>query len=299
LFSHLIFWPWFVGLIFLITGVTLDQLRVTGTSALDRLIALGPAFFAAPLAVFGTEHLVGARFLMNMVPEYMPGRLFWAYFVGVALLCAATSIILRRYISLAAALLGLTFFFFVLLLHIHTVALKPNDRFAWTVALRDMAFGGAAWVLAGCRSPNWRESVALIAIGRIAMAIALLFFGIQNILNPLFAPGVPLEKTMPAFVALPLLWSYLIGASLFVTGIAIASRKHDRTAAAWTGVLITLAVLLIYAPFLWTAAQPAQMTEAINYVADTLLFAGALLIVAEASTATHAEPPLKAYAASS
>src|SRR6185436_15464576 len=44
-----------------------------------------PAFFAVAMAIFGADHMVAAEFVAIIVPEWMPWRLFWAYFVGFAL----------------------------------------------------------------------------------------------------------------------------------------------------------------------------------------------------------------------
>jgi hypothetical protein len=41
-------------------------------------------FFAVPLAVFGAEHFASAKSIMLLVPSWIPGPLFWTYFVGVA-----------------------------------------------------------------------------------------------------------------------------------------------------------------------------------------------------------------------
>ena len=55
-----------------------------------------------------------------------------------------------------------------------------------------------------------------------------------------------------------------------------------RTAATWLGLLLMLLTALIYAPILATAVQSSEMIEGMNYVADTLLFAGTVLPLAEA-----------------
>jgi hypothetical protein len=43
---------------------------------------------------------------------------------------------------------------------------------------------------------------------------------------------------------------------------------------------MAILTLLLYVPILAMASQPSQINEGINYVADTLLFAGAALLVA-------------------
>ena len=282
MFTRFIFWPWFTGLIFFIGGLLLIRRNLAAAPWLDKLIVWGPVFYAVPLAVFAAEHLAGARFLMQVVPTWIPARLFWAYFVGLALLAAAISIVFDRYVGLSGRLLGIMFFLFVLLIHVPRLFANLSDRISWTVVLRDIAFGGAAWALAGSRSPGWRLSGALITTGRFCIAIPMIFFGVEYFLHPNSAPGVPLEKLTPPWVPLGAFWGYLTGAVLLVAGVALLANWKGRIAATWAGLLIALEVLFIYLPLLPLAAQPSQMNEATNYIGDTLLFAGTILLLAGA-----------------
>jgi len=81
-----IFWLWFAGSIFLLAGLFAVRKELTLSHGLDKLAVLGPVFVAAPLALFGAEHFVAARFIVQAVPAWMPWRMFWVYFVGAALL---------------------------------------------------------------------------------------------------------------------------------------------------------------------------------------------------------------------
>ncbi len=49
------------------------------------------------------------------------------------------------------------------------------------------------------------------------------------------------------------------------------------------GLAITLIVLVIYLPFVFTAVEAGEKIEALNYVWDTLLFAGTVLLAAGAT----------------
>ena len=57
-----------------------SKTNIARAGGLDKIVVLSNLCFAIPLAVFGAEHLSGARFIMLGVPSYMPWRLFWAYF---------------------------------------------------------------------------------------------------------------------------------------------------------------------------------------------------------------------------
>jgi hypothetical protein len=73
------------GLLLLFIALWAARTDIARASGFDKIIALSNLCFAIPLAVFGAEHLSGARSIMLGVPSYMPWRLFWAYFVGFAL----------------------------------------------------------------------------------------------------------------------------------------------------------------------------------------------------------------------
>src|SRR5207245_11171600 len=91
--------------------------------------------FAIPLAVFGAEHLSGARFIMLSVPSYMPWRLFWAYFVGFALLAASLSMATKIQVRWSGLLFGIMMLLFVAMVRISRVRANPRDRVPWAIVV--------------------------------------------------------------------------------------------------------------------------------------------------------------------
>ena len=73
-----------------------------------------------------------------------------------------------------------------------------------------------------------------------------------------------------------------MGALLLVAGAALLINIKPRIAACWIAVLMTLLTALLYLPILALTRDPSQMTDAINFVADTLMFGGMALLVAGA-----------------
>ena len=67
-----------VGLLLFLVVLWAAKTDIARAGGLDKIIAVTNLCFAIPLAVFGAEHLSGARFIMLAVPPYMPWRLFWA-----------------------------------------------------------------------------------------------------------------------------------------------------------------------------------------------------------------------------
>ena len=94
------------GLFVLVAGIAARRRELRRGPAIERAIALGRVFVAAPLATFGGLHPAAANGLMQMVPAWMPWRLFWAYLVGFALIATALSLISGRLVRWAALLAG-------------------------------------------------------------------------------------------------------------------------------------------------------------------------------------------------
>ncbi len=284
--SSINFWMCLAGLVYLVAGVFILRKEISAARGWDKLIIWGPIFIAVPLAVFAPEHFGGPMRVADMVPSWMPWHLFWAYLVGCALFAAATSLTVRKFVRLSSTLLGLMFFLFVCMMHIPNALADPKDRFAWAYALRDLSFAGGAWALAGLhsRASSPQLSRWMISFGRIVIAIGAIFFAVEFVLHPVSAPGFPLEKMTPSWVPFPSVWGYLTAAILLAAGVGLALNKKSRMAAISIGALMTVLTLFLYLPiwFLARGGTTPEIMEAINYVFDTLLYAGATLALASA-----------------
>jgi uncharacterized membrane protein len=217
---------------------------------MDKIKTLGRIFIAIALVVFGVQHFMYGAFVAGLVPGWMPGRLFWAYFVGVAFFAAAAGILSQRLARPAATLLGVMFFLFVVLLHIPRIAAHPSDGNEWTSGFVALAMCGGAWVLARNSPLAGREpSAPFLKLGRYFFAVAFVAFGIQHFVYAHFAAGLG----PPWFLGRPL-WAYLTGAVFVAAGAAIFPGKTARLAATLLGTILFLFFLLFYIPRI--AAQP-------------------------------------------
>ncbi len=115
----------------------------------QALIRWGRCLFAGSLLVFAGLHFLFAEFIATLIPIWMPGRLFWAYFVGVAFVATAISLLLNRFVSVSGTLLGSMFLLWVVVLHIPRAVAKPHVEPEWTSLLIALAMGGVAFVMAG------------------------------------------------------------------------------------------------------------------------------------------------------
>ena len=177
-------------------------------------------------------------------------------------------------------------FLFVAMIHLPG-AVKSGDRIIWTIVIREMSFGGGGLVLAGTALSRLRgKGNSLITVGRVLIAIAAIFFGVQHFLHPLGVPGVPLAKQMPTWIPARSVIDYLTGAFLIVGGVCFLLVRKTRVAATYLGTWILLLVVGYYGPMLIGAlADPSTATkiEGLNYFADTLLFGGTILSLAYAT----------------
>jgi uncharacterized membrane protein len=271
------------GLAALLIAILASRTQIAAATGLGRVVALANVCVAVPLAVFGALHLFGRQVVLPIVPSYMPGRMFWVYVVGGGLLAASLSIAVQRAVRWSGLLFGLMMFLFVAMIHLPG-AIRQHDRIIWTIVFRESAFGGAGWILAGLAMARGRErGNALVGVGRALVTITMIMFGIEHFLHPLGLPGVPLVKEMPAWVPARPFVDYVTGAGLLAGAASVLLAKSARTVLAALGGWLLLMLLVIYVPVLVGALQNPGIgvqLEGVNYFADTLLFTGAILIVA-------------------
>ncbi|HKU76181.1 MAG TPA: hypothetical protein VJR02_19890 [Pyrinomonadaceae bacterium] len=288
-FSSTALWMSVAGIALLVIGLLAAKNDIARARGLDRIVALAHVCFAIPLAMFGAEHLSLGSSMLGLVPPYMPGRLFWIYFVGVALIVAALSIATRIQVRWSGLLFGIMMVLFVAMIHLPG-AVKSGDRIIWTIVFREMSFAGGGFVLAGIAlGRSHGKGKGLITVGRVLIAITAILFGVLHFLHPLGVPGVPLAKQMPAWIPARAVIDYVTGAFLIVGGVCFLLARKTRMAAAYLGTWILLLVVGYYGPMLIGAlADPSFATrlEGLNYFADTLLFGGTILSLAYATTSS-------------
>ena len=281
------FWIYVCASLLFIIGFIKILNELPQKQGVDKIMPFGRLFFAIPMAVFGSEHFTATADIATLVPRWIPAHTFWVCLVGLAFLCAALSIAVLVQARLAAALLGMTFLIFVLVMDIPAVVAHPGNRFFWALMLRELAFSGGAFAfaLSLCRdrprqpSPAQPIAARAAAFPRFFVGIPSLFYGVEHLLNPAYAPGVPLQKLTPEWIPGRIFLSYFVGVILIVAGVCLLVNKKTRMAATSLGLTILLTVLWIYLPMLLRA--PTDVV-ALNYFFDTLLFCGAILLLANA-----------------
>jgi uncharacterized membrane protein len=282
--SAIAFWMYVCALLLLIIGLIKIYGELPQEQGVDKIMPFGRLFFAIPLAVFGSEHFTLTAIIAGLVPRWIPAHTFWVYLVGVAFLCAALSIAVLVQARLAAGLVGMTLLIFVLVMDLPGTLAQPGNRFFWALALRQLAFSGGAFAFAiwpgstrPRQPPTAQPNAMLAAIPRFFVGLPSLFYGVEHLLHPEYVPGVPLNKLTPDWIPGRILLSYFVGVVLILAGICLLVNKKARMAATLLGLTILLTVLWIYLPMLLAAPKDVV---ALNFFFDTLLFSGAILLLA-------------------
>lgn len=128
-----------------------------------RVSNIARRIFGACFAVFGIAHFVYADFTADMVPSWMPARLFWAYMTGVGHIAASLSLLSNRRTALASTLLTAMLASFVILLHIPRVIANPSVHIEWVMLAISMTLTGAAWIVRASTIRERNKGVANIS----------------------------------------------------------------------------------------------------------------------------------------
>lgn len=276
-----VFWSYSVGGLAFAIGLITIFVRGEWQKAhgLDKLILFGPLFYAAPVAAFGTEHFTLTAVIASFVPSWIPWHYFWAYFVGACFIAAALSLVTKIQARLSGSLLALTYFLFVVLMDAPAWAQNPRDRFALALALRELSFSGGALALPASLTEQARQRQVLATMARYFIAIPVLFYSFEQFMHGNYVPGVPLNRMTPTYVFGHAIWTYLAAVVYAIAGALLLVGKRTRAAATWLGLAVFFVVLVVYVPI---AVVDRARLDGLNYIADTLMYCGAILLLAGA-----------------
>ena len=112
--------------------------------ATGRAQATATRSYGFMLVVFGVSHFVYADFTASFIPEWLPGRLYLAYFTGIAHAAAGIALLFNVKPRLGAWLESAMMFSFVILVHIPRVHAHPHERIEWTMLFVAVALSASA-----------------------------------------------------------------------------------------------------------------------------------------------------------
>ena len=107
---------------------------------------------ALVMIVFGIYHFQNPRNLVVFVPSNIPGGITWVYVIGASFILAALAFITNKFVKLAAYLLALLLFIFVVTIHLpnYNQSGDPEMRQSALInMLKDIALAAFALHIAG------------------------------------------------------------------------------------------------------------------------------------------------------
>lgn len=118
-------------------------------TAIEKITPLGIYFFGGMHLLFGIDHFLYPEFCAGIIPAYIPAHMFFSYLAGVALIAAGAGIILNIQRRLAATLLAIILFIWVVTLHIPRAVADPagNESNEWVSVFEALAFSGVAYLI--------------------------------------------------------------------------------------------------------------------------------------------------------
>jgi uncharacterized membrane protein len=255
-----------------------------------KLTTLGRFFLAIAMVAFGAQHLAYLDFVTRVFPKlpaWIPAHSFLACVFGALLLSAGVAIMFEKAARTVALLLGaiiLSSFALLYLPLLITTPLIPFDGGLWTRAGKALALSGGSFLVAGSLpekldGPTNALATAVRALnifippGRFFLAAFLILCGIEH-----FMYVEIVTSMVPSWIPGGVFWTYFAGVALIAGGAGMCVPLTLRPAAALTGLMIFIWVLILHIPRV-VAMRNSNETTA---VFEALAFSGVAFILAAA-----------------
>lgn len=255
---------------------------------MDKIVRVGRLFFAVAIIAFGILQFIFGDFVPGRAPAWpvsIPGRLIWAYVSGAILITAGLAISFGKKARWAALLSGAMIFLWALLRHIPVAAAAPAFGGEWTSMGKALVLFGGAFAVAGSlpeeKSSRTRALTAFVNskegftyLGRICLGLFMILCGIQHFLFVEFVATL-----VPAWIPGAVFWTYFAGVALIAGGAGLLLPQTARLAAALSGLMIFLWVVMLHIPRA-VAAPAAQSRNEWTAVFEALAISGIAFVLA-------------------
>ncbi|HEY6119497.1 MAG TPA: hypothetical protein VIV66_06025 [Pyrinomonadaceae bacterium] len=132
---------------------SLRQRQPSRTQSMAAVSAIPRFFVGIPSLFYGVEHLLHPEYvpgvpLQKLTPEWIPGRIFLSYFVGLILILAGVCLLVNKKTRMAATSLGITILLTVLWIYLPMLLTAPTDVVALNFFFDTLLFCGTILLLA-------------------------------------------------------------------------------------------------------------------------------------------------------
>lgn len=132
-----------------------DRARL-GFAVGEKGVRIARVFYGLAMLAFGLSHFFYLDLTAPLIPDWIPGHMFWAYFTGTAYLAAGLAMLIGVWARLAALLSALQMVGFLLLVWLPLILAGKMDPFNWGEVTVNCALVAGAWVVVeSYRSIPW------------------------------------------------------------------------------------------------------------------------------------------------
>jgi uncharacterized membrane protein len=260
---------------------------------MEKLATLGRFFLAVPMVAFGVQHFAYLDFVTRVFPKlpaWIPGHPYLACLFGLFLVAAGCAIMIEKVARSTALLLGAFILASFASLYMPLLITSPPNGSLWTSAGKALALSGGSFLVAGSLSaksvsPAGAPATVVqvlerfIPLGRFFLAAFLILCGVEHFIYVDFVAGL-----VPSWIPGHLFWTYFTGVALIAGGVGITVPMTVRLAAALSGIMIFLWVVLLHIP---RAAVDIGRPNETTAVFEALAMSGAAFLVAATRRDRH------------
>jgi uncharacterized membrane protein len=119
-------------------------------------LRIARALYGLSLIFFGSAHFIDVKDTVSLIPNWLPGHLFWAYFTGCAFIAAGIAALTSVCARLAVTLSVLQITLFLVLVWLPIIATGSRNPFQWSETILNVALSAGGWVVADSyRGTRW------------------------------------------------------------------------------------------------------------------------------------------------
>lgn len=277
---------------------------------MNNLVKPGRLFYGTGIIAYGIQQLVIGDFRPQILPDFPA----WAHtavvlplLTGIAMIVAGvlvsgmtnTDVNIKKRIALY---LGFYFFALIFLSHIPYLLFvyphKLSHLGSWGDLLKELAFSGASFVMAGSfvkphfeptySSPFDRFLEKFIPAGRFFFCTTIILFGCNHFVYDI-------SMMVPKWFVWQSFWSYFGGAALIAAGTAIVLKIFLRPVAALLALMLFLWFVFLHVPGAIGDPYVGHGNRIVSAF-DALLFCGTALILNQMKNAIDKERSENAWA---